>query len=224
MSRANARETYDRLSGARSQFLNTAIECSELTLPYLITDDTHTSNSRKVLKQPWQSTGAKACVTLASKLMLALLPPQTTFFKLQVREDKLGEMDSPEIRSELDLSFSKIERTIMDFIAASNDRVVVHQAIKHLIVSGNSLIFMGKEGLKNYPLNRYVVNRDGNGSVIEIVTKELIGRELLKDVLQTNDPLKVTDGKQTEDDDVEFVGLNTSVDMIFYLYCNYLKF
>ena len=203
MSRANARETYDRLSGARSQFLNTAIECSELTLPYLITDDTHTSNSRKVLKQPWQSTGAKAVVTLASKLMLALLPPQTTFFKLQVREDKLGEMDSPEIRSELDLSFSKIERTIMDFIAASNDRVVVHQAIKHLIVSGNSLIFMGKEGLKNYPLNRYVVNRDGNGTVIEIVTKELIGRELLKEVLQTNDPLKVTDGKQTEDDDVE---------------------
>lgn len=203
MSRANARETYDRLSGARSQFLNTAIECSELTLPYLITDDTHTSNSRKVLKQPWQSTGAKACVTLASKLMLALLPPQTTFFKLQVREDKLGEMDSPEIRSELDLSFSKIERTIMDFIAASNDRVVVHQAIKHLIVSGNSLIFMGKEGLKNYPLNRYVVNRDGNGSVIEIVTKELIGRELLKDVLQTNDPLKVTDGQQTLDEDIE---------------------
>ena len=69
------------------------------------------------------------------------------------------------MRTELDLSFSKIERLIMDFIAASNDRVVVHQALKHLIVSGNALIFMGKDGLKNYPLNRYVVNRDGNGNV-----------------------------------------------------------
>jgi hypothetical protein len=83
------------------------------------------------------------------------------------------------MRSELDLSFSKIERLIMDYIAASSDRVVVHQALKHLIVSGNALIFMAKDGLKHYPLNRYVVERDGNGNVIEIVTKELVSRKVL---------------------------------------------
>ena len=67
----------------------------------------------------------------------------------------------------------------MDYIAASQDRVVVHQALKHLIVSGNALIFMGKDGLKHYPLQRYVVNRDGNGNVIEIITKELVDRKVL---------------------------------------------
>ena len=67
----------------------------------------------------------------------------------------------------------------MDFIAASSDRVVVHQAIKHLIVGGNALIFMGKDGLKNFPLNRFVINRDGNGNVLEIVTKELINKDLM---------------------------------------------
>ena len=197
----NARMAYDRLSSTRSQFLNTAIECSELTLPYLLTDDTSTTNSRKRLPMPWQSIGAKNVVSLASKLMLALLPPQTTFFKLQVRDDKLGEMDSPEIRSELDLSFSKIERIIMDFIAASNDRVVVHQAIKHLIVGGNALIFMGKDGLKNFPLNRFVVNRDGNGNVIEIVTKEMISKELLGDIAA--DSMRVSDDSESKDDDVD---------------------
>ena len=111
--------------------------------------------------------------------MLAILPPQTAFFKLQVRDDKLGETLDPMMRSELDLSFSKIERLIMDYIAASSDRVVVHQALKHLIVSGNALIFMGKDGLKHYPLNRYVVERDGNGNVIEIITKELVSRKVL---------------------------------------------
>ena len=40
-------------------------------------------------------------------------------------------------------------------------------------------IFMSKDGLKNYPLNRYVLQRDGNGNVIEIVTKELISRKLV---------------------------------------------
>ena len=72
----------------------------------------------------------------------------------------------------------------MSAINASNDRVVIHQAMKHLIVAGNSLIFMGKDGLKNFPLNRYVLERDGNGNVIEIVTKELINRKLV-DVSRT---------------------------------------
>ena len=174
-----ARERYNQLTTDRRQFLDKAVECSKLTLPYLIQDDTSSRPRHETLTVPWQSVGAKCCVALAAKLMLATLPPQTSFFKLQVRDDKLGEDMPPGARSELDLSFSKIERMIMDYIAASNDRVVIHQALKHLIVGGNALLFMGKDGIKNYPLNRYVVNRDGNGNVLEIVTKELIGRDVL---------------------------------------------
>ena len=175
---SKARERYSQLQSGRTQFLDTAVECSELTLPYLVKRDENSTGKRQLL-QPYQSVGAKAVVTLAAKLMLAILPPQTAFFKLQVRDDKLGQTLDPMMRSELDLSFSKIERLIMDYIAASSDRVVVHQALKHLIVSGNALIFMGKDGLKHYPLNRYVVERDGNGNVIEILTKELVSRKVL---------------------------------------------
>ncbi len=199
-----ARVRYNQLSTGRTEFLDTAVDCSELTLPYLIRDDISTNQNFKRLPSPWQSVGAKAVVTLAAKLMLALLPPQTSFFKLQVRDDKLGEELPPEVRSELDLSFSKMERIVMDYIAASSDRVVIHQALKHLIVGGNALLFMGKEGLKNFPLNRFVVNRDGNGNVLEIVTKELISRKLLDKVLipepQPNSP---TDDSKNMDDDVE---------------------
>ena len=200
----NAREGYNKLTSDRSQFLDTAVECSKLTLPYLISDDLTTRQNHRSIIQPWQSVGAKAVVTLAAKLMLALLPPQTSFFKLQIRDDKIGEEIPKEVRSDLDLSFSKMERMIMDYIAASSDRVVVHQALKHLIVGGNTLIFMGKDGLKNYPLNRYVVNRDGNGNVLEIVTKELISKQVLGDELPTPQPNSVSDGKTSSTgDDVE---------------------
>ena len=201
----NARERYNKLSTGRDQFLRTAVECSDLTLPYLITDDLSSHPNHKKLLTPWQSVGAKCVVTLAAKLMLALLPPQTTFFKLQVRDDKLGEDFPPEVRSELDLSFSKMERMIMDYIAASSDRVVVHQALKHLIVGGNALIFMGKDGLKNYPLNRYVVDRDGNGNILEIVTKELIDRKVLGVELPEPHPNSPNDEGPTslKGDDVE---------------------
>jgi len=201
-----ARDRYSQLSRGRSQFLDTAVECSRLTLPYLVQEDLSARPTHQKLHTPWQSVGAKSVVNLAAKLMLALLPPQTSFFKLQVREDKLGVEFPREVKSELDLSFSKMERMVMDYISASNDRVVVHQALKHLIVSGNALIFMGKDGLKNYPLNRYVVNRDGNGNVCEIVTKELISRKILGQDLPV--PLPNSPGEDgyktgSDDQDVE---------------------
>ena len=206
----SAAQRYNQLTSDRQQFLDIAYQCSQLTLPYLIVRDNENTTHRP-LTTPWQSVGAKAVVTLASKLMLALLPPQTSFFKLAVRDDALGEEMDPQIRSELDLSFSKMERMVMDTINASNDRVVVHQAIKHLVVGGNSLIFMGKDGLKNYPLNRYVVDRDGNGNVIEIVTKELISRRVLNlppappkvNEVSAGGGLNGKTGSNTIDDDVE---------------------
>lgn len=179
----SARKRYDALVGYRSEYLTQADIAARLTLPYLIRDEEQFRGGTHDLKTPWQSVGSKGVVTLASKLMLALLPAQTSFFKLQVDDSQLGDVPD-EVKTELDLSFAKIERTIMDAIAASDDRVVIHQALKHLVVAGNALIFMGKDGLKLYPLNRFVVDRDGNGNVIEIVTKEKIAKKMLANVLE----------------------------------------
>jgi len=202
----SAKSRYDRLSSDRSQFLNTARQAADLTLPYLIREDeVYTKGSLK-LTTPWQSVGAKGVVTLASKLMLALLPPQTSFFKLQVNDLNLGQELGPEIKSELDLSFAKVERTIMESIAASSDRVIVHQALKHLVVAGNALIYMGKDGLKLYPLNRYVVDRDGNGNVIEIVTKETVSKKILKKFYpdyELKEPNSPSDNSSRHDDECD---------------------
>ena len=174
-----AKSRYDNLSSDRSQFLTEAEDATKLTLPYLIRGHEDYQKGMEQLKTPWQSVGAKGVVALASKLSLSLVPPQTSFFKLQLDESQLGEEFEPQVKSELDLSFAKIERTILDAIAASDDRVVIHQALQHLVVGGNALIFMAKTGLKLYPLNRYVIERDGNGDVIEIITKERINKDLI---------------------------------------------
>ena len=200
-----ARERYNQLVTDRRQFLDKAVDCSKLTLPYLIQDDTSSRPTHETLNIPWQSVGSKCVVGLAAKLMLAILPPQGSFFKLQVRPDKLGEDLPPEAMSEMELSLSKMERMVMDYIAASNDRVVIHQALKHLIVGGNALLFMGKDGIKNYPLTRYVVNRDGNGNVLEIVTKELVSRDVLGYEVpkpQPNTGIDETAGSHSDDVEV----------------------
>jgi len=194
-----AKKRYDALTGYRTEYLAQADVSARLTLPYLIRDEEQTRGGTRDLKTPWQSIGAKGVVTLASKLMLALVPVQTSFFKLQVDESQLGDVP-PEVRTELDLSFAKIERNVLDAIAASDDRVVIHQALKHLVVAGNALIFMGKEGLKLYPLNRFVIDRDGNGNVIEIVTKEKIAKKLLADIIPDYQEPTFDQDQDREDD------------------------
>ena len=198
----SARTRYDYLSSDRSQFLEEARQASELTLPYLIQGHEEHISGMKQLKTPYQSVGAKACVTLASKLMLALLPVQTSFFKLQLDESQLGQDFAPEMKSELDLAFAKVERIILESISASDDRVAVHQALLHLVVAGNALVFMSKHGIKVYPLNRYVVDRDGNGQVIEIVTKERVAKELIETQLPKEqlEPNRVDDEGGYDDD------------------------
>ncbi len=201
----NAKQRYDALRSDRSQYLDTAREAADLTLPYLIRGEEDTLRGPRHLPTPWQSIGAKGVVTLASKLMLALLPPQTSFFKLQVNESEIGADFPKEARTELDISFAKIERVMMADIAASSDRVVVHQALKHLVVAGNALVYMGKKGLRMYPLNRYVVDRDGDGNVLEIVTKETVNKDMLPDSVKVDEmqhPGDVSQGSRRDEVDV----------------------
>ena len=206
-----AKGRYDYLRSFRDEYLQTAVEAARLTIPYIIRwDDEDDIKSRSQLKTPWQAVGARGVSTLASKLMLALMPPQTSFFKLQLDEAQLLKNDiDPQVRSDLDLSFSKIERTINEMISASDDRVVVHQAMKHLVVAGNALIFMDKDNLKVYPLNRYVVDRDGDGNVIEIVTRERIHRSIVEPKLPALAKRKVN----PVGDDGETSSFNDDVDV-----------
>jgi hypothetical protein len=180
-----AQSRYQGLVSDRQHFLDSARECARLTLPYLLTENGHYAGER--LPVPWQSVGAKGVNVLASKLMLSLFPINTSFFKLQINDAQLLNLPevTPQIRSEVDLSLSKMERMIMQQISETSDRVVLHGAMKHLVVTGNVLVFAGKKALKAYPLDRYVVNRDGDGNCFEIITRECIHRSLLPKEFQT---------------------------------------
>jgi hypothetical protein len=153
--KASALERYFTLTAAREQFLETGRRCAVLTLPYLLTQEGLAQGER--LHTPWQSVGAKGVNVLASKLMLSLFPINTSFFKLQINDAELAGMPDLDatVRSEIDLSLSKMERIVMQHVAETSDRVQLHVAMKHLVVTGNVLIYQGKKSLKVFPLDRY---------------------------------------------------------------------
>ena len=174
-----AQSRYHGMRADREDFLDMARRCAALTLPYLLTEDGHSHGGR--LQQPYQSLGSKGVNALSSKLMLSLFPIQTSFFKLQINDAEIANVPelTPEVRSEIDMNLSKMEKMVMQQMAESSDRVQLTAAMKHLIVTGNVLIFAGKKALKVFPLDRYVIERDGDGNVIEIITRELVDRSLL---------------------------------------------
>jgi hypothetical protein len=193
MENQSAASRYAKLASDRTIFLDTARDCAALSVPYLLTP-TGVVNGQK-LPTPWQSMGAKGVNVMASKLMLSLFPVNATFFKLQVNDGKLS-LDpslSAAVKSEIDLSLSKMERVVMQNIAESQDRVILHQAMKHLIVTGNALVYMGSGGVKLYPLDRFVVVRDGEGNPTEVVTVESIDRQFLPAEFQTEAIRNVND-------------------------------
>ena len=108
--------------------------------------------------------------------MLSLFPLNTSFFKLQINDIEIAKIPdvTPEMRSQIDLSLSKMEKMVMQQIAETQDRVHLHNAMKHIVVTGNALIYAGKKGLKVFPLDRYVIARDGEDNIQEIVTREIV--------------------------------------------------
>ena len=71
---------WNFLHTGRTQVLRRARDAAALTIPSLLPEEGHTENS--VLPQPYQSLGARGVNNLSSKLLLALLPPSTSFFRL----------------------------------------------------------------------------------------------------------------------------------------------
>jgi|TARA_B100001093_G_scaffold328113_1_gene313073 hypothetical protein len=174
---------YNSKAQAREVYLDRARDCSELTIPTLIPRDSSTSSEE--FATTYQGIGARGVNNLASKLLLSLLPPNAPFFRLAIDNFAVREIEEDEnLKTQIDSGLVQIEKAVMDDIEMSNDRVVVFEALKHLIVAGNALLFVDKEGLRVFPLSQYVIERDPMGNVLEIITKESIHYNALPDYVR----------------------------------------
>ena len=143
---------------------------------------------------PWNGIGARGCRNLASALLLALLPPTQQFFRFSLDEGELAMNPiGPVEKAGLEEALSKIERMVLREIEASNDRVAFNEALLHLIVTGNAMLYISEEGLRCYHLNRYVCSRGPMGNPVEAVICEELPVHLLPEAVQ--EMLKEEDDK-----------------------------
>ena len=198
-------QRFEQLKQQRQSFLERAREGAKLTLPFLLpSHDGFPRNTEKTLVTPYQGIGARGVNHLASKLLLTLLPPNSPFFRLVVNEADLPQVaDAEEAKQKTDVEegLTLCERIIMADIETSSLRVLAFEALRHLIVTGNSLLYMGPStgwpggkdtcvkpknsmfpgvadprasdpGMRVFNLASYVVHRSPSGAVLEILTQE----------------------------------------------------
>ena len=185
MSIGTAEQRYRQLEQTRQSYLDRARDCSELTIPSLIPQDSH--NETSDIYTPFQGIGARGVNNLASKLSLALMPPNSPFFRLMVEPYSLKDMVQDDAaRTAMEQQLGEYERAVMSEIETSGDRVAVHEALKHLIVGGNVLLQVGQNKTRVIHLDSYVVSRAPNGEVLEIVTVEHVSPNALDKATAAN--------------------------------------
>lgn len=191
---------YAKLETARKTFLDRARECAELTIPSLMPKDGHSSASR--LPTPWQGIGARGVNNLASKLLLALLPPNAPFFRLAIDDFTLEKLTQQEgMRAKVEEGLNRIERSVMNEIETNAIRVGGFEALKQLLVTGNVLVYLPKEGgVRVFRMDRFVVKRDPMGNVLEIITKESVSPEALPEEIKA---LIADDDKESSDKPID---------------------
>ena len=192
MQAEKAQQLYTTLEGARYSYLDRGRACSKLTLPYVMPEEGFGPHSR--LETPFSGVGSRGVNNLASKLLLALLPPNSPFFRFQANEKKLAEDETPpELMSEIEASLQALEELVMDEVTRGAYRVAIHEAIKHLIITGNALLYLPDEGgLRVFHLDRFVTQRDPMGNLLSVATKESVAfstlSEEIRQRLQQQDP------------------------------------
>lgn len=181
MSTNTIQGRYEDLDSRRSSVLNRAYDCAELTLPSILPRDGHSEDTE--LPTPYQSLGARGVNNLASKLLLALLPPNAAFFRFAMDEQTLMELTGdPEMKAEVESALARVERTIMTHIETSSIRPVLFEALKHLLVTGNVMVALPKKGgSRLFRLDHYVVRRDPAGNILEVITKESVSPHTLSE-------------------------------------------
>lgn len=177
----SAKDVFERLDGLRHGVLRRARECAALTIPSLLPPEGHDEGSE--LLTPYQGMGARCVNNLSSKLILALLPPNSPYFRFLIDDDDVTRLSGdPKQRTMIERGLAEMVRVVQRDVEESNSRPSLNEVAKLLVATGNALLHLGPDGnIRYWGLGSYVVRRDVMGNTLETVIKESVSPSTLTD-------------------------------------------
>lgn len=146
------------------------------TLPQMMVDSsTVTLGQAQAVERDYQEVGALLTNNLGAKLAGILFPASRPFYKINSSAELRATAAAKGV-TDADLAAGlaklEVESSQRIFINASYNQIVT--AIKHLIITGNVLLYRDAQHHKTvaYGLNSFGVRRDGLGHMIDCVLRE----------------------------------------------------
>lgn len=173
-----------------SQVLHKSKQYAKWTLPQLTAEiyRAEGGNGRTVvLERDFQEIGALLVNNLGAKLTGLLFPSSRPFYKIKAGDEIKASAKKHGVKdAELQAGLSRLEMESCQqlFLNASYEQLVL--AVKHLIVTGNTLIHRDSEARKTqaYSVASYGVRRDGRGNMMDCVLREYTDFEALEPAIQ----------------------------------------
>lgn len=180
-----AKARYGVLALRRQQFLERAWDYAELSIPSLLPRHGFTSTQR--LPEPYQAFVSRCVVNLSSQVLLALMPPGQTVFKLTVPPELLVEAGEPAVPQELDRKLQMVSDIMGSEMERKSWRQPTNLSLQLMVVTGNALEEMLPDNrIRTFRLDQYVVVRDFAGRVIEIVIQEKLSPRSVPEAAKKN--------------------------------------
>jgi len=198
-----AKELWEKLDKKRDGVMQRARDCANLTIPALMPPMGSNENTR--LSTPYQSLGARGVNNLSSKLVLAMLPTGSPFYRFQIGDEAAANLDGAG-KSDIEEGLRQLEKRVGKGVENSNLRPIMSIAMKLLIVTGNALLHVPDKGNSRvFNLSQFVVVRDPMGTVLKGVVKEDVHPSTLDE--ETREVCQVAKA----DDDDEYVAVHTMI-------------
>lgn len=175
------RQEFEELDLRRTNKLDRARECADLTIPILMPEVGQTGEME--LPVPYSSMGASGVTSLAGKIVSAILPmndkPFFEFDIAQLKNEAQAEQNDQKYY-EVQERLAQIEKQIHSRFATSNFRSTLYTVAQHLLVIGDCLLYMQDNFMfQVFRLDHYVVRRYPDGRVACIIVREWVDPELM---------------------------------------------
>lgn len=175
---------------------------SHWTLPYLMAEYTEiTGQHRAAIERDYQEIGSLLTNHLASKLCRILFPANASFFRVALKPEVYQSLLAKQVTDEdIQAELARQEMRASKRIFLNGSYAQLMSALKHLIVTGNTLVLREDNKCVVYGLQNYVTRRDGRGNLIDGILREPTYAEALpveiRDELRRANPSKYSRDEQ----------------------------
>jgi hypothetical protein len=179
-----ASQLWTELAATKSPLMRRVERYASLTIPKVCLPEGWNPEAGEQAHD-WQSLGAQAVNHVVNKLMVAMFAPSRPFFRVQEGKDTKAAMAEAGIaETNLGTILSKMERDASKELDARAQRPKLYQACRHLVVTGNVLMVLGKDAMRVMGLRYFCVKRTAEGKVHTLVIREHVRFDELDEEVQ----------------------------------------